>query len=158
MGLVLVLDRKGERQLNIPGCRDIHCLNPPPPVQSPPLCGKVVGTPGVVPVQAVAWRTNHPQTENDGSKNGCSTRGWCFDRGGVPGCRHMQCLDPPQSSIFHFHPGAWTGLILDRKRANTYLAPGTYVDWTTLTEKNERTEKACQIKRNKETKRPPDDS
>ena len=24
-GLVLVLDRKGERQLNIPGCRDIHC-------------------------------------------------------------------------------------------------------------------------------------
>ena len=24
MGLVLVLDRKGERQLNIPGCRDIQ--------------------------------------------------------------------------------------------------------------------------------------
>ena len=30
-GLVLVLDRKGERQLNIPGCRDIHCSSSPPP-------------------------------------------------------------------------------------------------------------------------------
>jgi hypothetical protein len=29
-GLVLVLDRKGERQLNIPGCRYIHCSSSPP--------------------------------------------------------------------------------------------------------------------------------